>query len=179
MKILKKIIIIKLILLFSLIGCTDETRTWSLVIVNKLTYPICVEVTLSSEARHSPSSGQRKFELLIEPEKIDFISNFHMHPRTESKAHKGVREILVFSEDKTIPLMILRGKAMDEYVVRVGSYHNNDGWQFCLEVNEENIGVGLNKGMYFEEDVEDEIEEHEDNQDDIEENISIDLSENI
>ena len=187
MKILKKIIIIvKLVLLFGLIGCGvlelwggpphRDMSAWSVVIVNQLPYPIYVEVIFNPRA-YTNSQGARQ-ELSIESGEIAFANKLSMEPNLPSQAHRGIREILVFSEDKIIPLMILRGTAMNEYVIHVGDYRPR-GWQFCLEVNEENIGVGLNKGIDFEEDVEDEIGEYEDNQDDIEENIDINLSENV
>ena len=134
-------------LLFSLIGCTDETRIWSVVIVNKLPYPIYVNVVFNKY-----NGSKKSFELSIESEKIAFSRN-HMDPSIPSKAHRGIDKISVFLEDQKTPLMILKGNEMNEYVIRVGDYHDTpsyNGWQFCLEIEEINIGVGLNKGMDFE-----------------------------
>jgi hypothetical protein len=154
MKTLKKVVIIKLILLFSLIGCIDmvfdadpDMKVWSVVVVNKLPYSIYAIVEFDRKA--SMSSPGKKQELFIKSEKMAFASR-PIDPKIPRKAHRGIKEILVFSEDKTTPLIILRGQEMDKYVIHVGDYWI-DGWQFCLGVNEENIGVFLSKGIDFEE----------------------------
>jgi hypothetical protein len=55
--------------------------------------------------------------------------------------------------------MLLQGEEMDEYVIYV-EQEKYSSYLFRLEVNEEHIGVGLNKGMNFKEEREKSHETH-------------------
>jgi hypothetical protein len=133
MKILKKIIIIKLLLLFNLEGCNHYDRVWQLEVMNKLSYPIYVTVmfNLSSDGRYELGP--------IQPGEMANEIRRYDRNRAHSKANEEIYKIFVFSENKD-PLMILIGKEMDNYVVFVGK-NESDDYLFRFEVNEEDIGT--------------------------------------
>jgi hypothetical protein len=142
--------------LFSLMGCT---RSWRLEVANKLSYPIYAIVIFSPYDKNyiGPiQSGESAIE-----------SDLFVSQTVSAKAHEEIQKISIFSEDK-IPLMILHGKGMDKYVIFMGKGRLND-YNFRLEVKEDLIGTGLNKGINFEEEREEAYIE----------NINVDLNENM
>ena len=148
MKVLKKIIIIKLILLVSVAGCTHGYRDWEVKVVNKLSDSIYVAVRFC---------GNDKIEYCrydlgpMQPEEMASARRQDVWGESSPKAHEEIYKIFVFSEDKT-PLIILKGKEMDEYVVFIGKDESGN-YLFYFEVKEEDIGtymgVDLYKGIDF------------------------------
>ena len=148
--------------LFSLSGCfCNEGEAWRIEIVNNLQHPIYAIVEFMQSSR---------FELgTILPGETATEFSLHIFASPE-EPHKGFSKISIFTEDGE-PFMILQGEEMDKYVIFVGRYsgldesgayiiHDNGGigYLFRLEVEEEYLGIGINKVIDFEEDIGDNTE---------------------
>ena len=145
-----------LILLFSLAGCDacGGGDFWHISIKNNLSYTIYINVIIRS--RPVRTLGP------IAPGEDGVVSEHYIFGNPE--VHTIINKISIFSEDRT-PLIILEGKMMDEYVI---CYREGDrAYFFRLEVEEELIGIGLDKKIDFEEIIEkteDDFEEEIENE---------------
>ena len=130
------------ILLFGLSGCDacDVGQTWQITILNNLSHPIYVTVIFVGD--RSSGSG------LIMSGEEKMVSQDYIFENPE--AHKGISKISIFSEDRT-PLIILQDIEMDEYVIFTGASYGGGAYRFRLEIEEELIGIGLDKVIDFEE----------------------------
>ena len=127
-------------------GCLgDSVSGWIVEIANELPYSIHAVVEFQRN---------RKYDLeIIPPKEIVTVSESFVGISSSKEAHRGIRQISIFSEDKR-PLMIFRGKGMNKYVVFIKKYDEWD-YLFRLEVKEEYIGIGLNnRGIEIEGDEE-------------------------
>jgi hypothetical protein len=150
-----------MILLPSLMGgiCGDNGEIFYIEIVNKLPYSISATVEFQRE---------RKYDLgIIPPDEIVFQMQFFMGESKTKKASDVISKIFIFSENKK-PLMTFKGKKMNEYVIFRGNtiediLEDRERWcKFRLEVEEKYMGIGLKKGMNFEEEMEeDQFEDEE------------------
>ena len=142
-------IIICLILpmfLFSLMGCDCSVRrAWTVEIVNELSYPIYATIIFKL-------NSEKKTTKLIQPEESDDVVRINVRKDIPSEAHAGIKKISVFLEDNT-PFMVLEGEGIDEYVIFMGK-DKYDDYLFYFEVKEEYLGIGLDKRIEFEEELE-------------------------
>jgi hypothetical protein len=135
----------------------EKSRTWYIGIENKLSYPIKVE-TIFANGRKSKISDIQPNEI-----RVDWILGVSHH--AGRKAHKEIYQISVYKESDNALIMQLKGSEMDKYVICTGKSicGGNDEYQFLFEIKEENLGVGVNKGMNFEEEVGENQFENEEN----------------
>ena len=140
----KTIIWLVLILLFSSMGCpdpNDDRIAWQVDIVNNLSYPIYAFVIFNPHSKKEFGP--------IEPEKEANVYGGLIEKTVPEQAHRTFHKLSVFSKDG-VPLMVLWGAEMDEYIIFVGGRFGSDyGRLFRLEVKEENIGIGLSKRIDY------------------------------
>jgi hypothetical protein len=120
----------------------DNSRYWYIEVENNLSYPIYAIAIL---ANHNLPLG------LILPGETASCFATHVNENLPPEARREITKISVFSEDR-VPLMVLEGKGIDEYVIYIERKENYN-YFFHLEVKEEYIGMGLNKKVDFEEEI--------------------------
>jgi hypothetical protein len=129
------------------LGCEDDDRTWYINIENKLSYPVKVE-TIFTDGSKSKISNIQSNEV-----RVDWI--FWIPQNAGRKAHKGIYQISVYKESDNTLIMQLKGSEIDKYVKYTGkSIYGVDDYQFLFQIKEDDLNVGVNKGMSFEEEVE-------------------------
>ena len=141
---IKNILILQ-ILLFSLVGCDPIEETWTLEIVNNLSYPIFVYVADKKDSYNSGST-------LIPPRKNSFV---WLSSKMPLRVDEGVHRISVFSEDRKL-LMLIEGEQLNQYVILKGESIDDilEGRDpnsiFSFEVKREYIETDSNNKTNFE-----------------------------
>jgi hypothetical protein len=125
----------------------SDYRIWYINIENKLSYPIKFEAVYVRNS-NAPIRNIQPNEL-----RVDWILNGYKGDG--QKAHKRIKQILVYRESDNTLIMLLKGSEIDKYVIYTGKsiYGGSTSCQFLFEVKEEDFGVGVNKGMGFKEEV--------------------------
>ena len=142
----KTIILFILVFIFSL-GCSEYVyRTWFIDIENKLSYPIKVESIFISDNKTAIR--------IIPPNEIRAVWT-HSTEEKRPAAHKRIRRIYVYRESDDVLIMILEGTIINNHVIYMGEsiYGVNDCW-FLFQIREEDVGIGLDKGIDFKEELE-------------------------
>jgi hypothetical protein len=122
-----------------------DDRIWFINIENKLSYPIKFEAVYIRSS-DGPIENIRPNEI-----RVDWILDGYKGEG--QKAHKRIKQISVYKESDNSLIMQLKGSEIDKYVIYTGKsiYGGSTSCQFLFQIKEDDLGVGVNKGMSFEE----------------------------
>ena len=128
-----------------------DDRIWYIDIENKLSYSV------KFEAVYTQNRGNIIRDIQPNEIRVDWILNGSKN--AGQKAHKRIKQISVYKETDNNLIMLLKGSEIDKYVIYTGiSIYGIDDYQFLFQIKEENLGVGINKTMRFEEENQSNIE---------------------